>query len=1598
MRHNHQQQQYRQPSNHGHSYNPRQQLHPQQRQKFLPPKPMMPAKEDRHNDTNRTSPEPRPRRTVFFPDEEEEEEEEEEKENGGWYISDDEDDDENTIDFVYENDENDTIGNAENIHSMVPYKQSQSSVLPPQSPMHLATKKRAIPPSYHKQSPNAALGDNKGEDFGGFDNDGESHRQEEIQVVEETWHADFDDAEPQKTIQPPPAEPMNPVSFPEQDGRTSADPNSHDDSSIANCIVTSSSESETLEIVQSRSVESQGSTDAVRVRRSSRHKRLVSTMRRSRPGRNGPKFGKDEIANKNGPSFESHCDLPPIPPSSSTLSVDLDKDEAQRILSARVIPLQALARGHFARKEASVRIGALLTLQRAFRTWLDNVRVEKLLRQHDFLTRASQGSVGTDVFCAIHIQRIWRGYVVRLNRENAATRIQSAWRSFAAVEQYYRDLSDIVLVQSAIRRWLGMRRHFDALERVMAIQAANATVIQSAWRAFDSSMNYLNVKLDIIIVQSVVRRWLVQQQSKRSKASYVATKRLVRSLMLRSELKRILGLRLRRHAAKYAPLLTAEDIDLYQGASLAVQTVWKRILCSIVSIQFCWRSHKGRSLFQQQRTAAISIQRGYRSLCDKRLRSATRIQACWRMVECRRPYRRTTSAIAIQAFWRKASIEREYSRILKKVTAVQSLARGRIAREGLRRRHEACLVIQHQFRCMVLRKKARKVVARKRKKLATKRRISLQYQYREKMAAASAIASFWRGYTVRSRIQKWSAAAVVIQRIVRGCQERRRYLRAAKGVCLVQSLVRKYLARTRYRNAIKNVVKIQAATRRVLASKEYLDTLADVILLQCSFRRYLQERRFRTMVQEANSAALVIQSCFRRHRAEKHFRAVIHSAVKLQRQIRRYIAEESFSLCVEATTVVQSIARMYVARSRYRRAYKAAPILHAVVRQFIARRHYLKVRAAATVVQSVWRRYQAQQYLQKALERQALRRHYLKLRAAATMIQRNWRRYQAEQYRQKALRSVVIIQSQVRRHLVEECFFLILNATIMMQTSMRLWKHQRKYNALRSATIKSQAIVRMVAARNRYLEQRNASVLLQNRWRCWVAQKGFKQMTKAATCVQRLARTYIARMRDRAATRIQSFCRMIIARSKYLILQERCLAFHRAVVSLQSNQRRKVVERRYRSQRSAAIQIQKTWRSYAVEMWYIDTILFTLTIQAAFRRHLALKRYKTATKAILVVQSSVRMLSAKCMRRNTIDAAKNIQREWRRFDLCRRNAAATIIQTNFRAYCTRSRYAKTVQNTVLIQKISRAFVERQRYQRTREAVILIQANARRRPIRNEFVRSCEAVKKIQAQVRRYFAEEDYLMSVLRTIQLQAWYRSESQRRVYCATQAIALLLQTIYRRRNAEIQYRKLRFASILLQRTIRRHQAKQSYEKTRDAAVAIQKNVRRHQAVSELHLTKAAVAVIQSSWRRVFVARKEYSSAVRIQALWRRFLAEEFFWLAKMEHSSAVTIQSNTRRHVAEKRFRILVQSTSIIQRSVRRWQVQSAYRTKKYTVPLRQLLSCFKLSTVDATPRFSIGSSDLPQFSFSELSVGIRPNSPMRRPEMQQLLYRKMFGDIKL
>ena len=233
--------------------------------------------------------------------------------------------------------------------------------------------------------------------------------------------------------------------------------------------------------------------------------------------------------------------------------------------------------------------------------------------------------------------------------------------------------------------------------------------------------------------------------------------------------------------------LRTEDLEVYQSASLAVKAVWKRILCSVVCIQNCWRSHNGRVSFQQQRSAAISI------------------QAWWRKLRCQRVYRRTTSAIAIQAWRRKVPVEREYITLRKKVIVAQCIARGWIAREQMKKRQGACLVIQRLFRSKLLRDETRRLVSQKRKRLAIKRRLAKQQEYREKISAASTIAAYWRGYTVRSKTCDFFAskkAIIVCQSITRGYLERRRLAIALRSIRLLQSLMRRHLARTRFVTAI----------------------------------------------------------------------------------------------------------------------------------------------------------------------------------------------------------------------------------------------------------------------------------------------------------------------------------------------------------------------------------------------------------------------------------------------------------------------------------------------------------------------------------------------------------------------------------------------------------------------------------------------------------------------------------------------------------------------------------------------------------------------------------------------------------------------------
>lgn len=100
----------------------------------------------------------------------------------------------------------------------------------------------------------------------------------------------------------------------------------------------------------------------------------------------------------------------------------------------------------------------------------------------------------------IAIQAWYRGVSTRYEvgeREYSAIAIQSNWRRYLCQMSYQFDIIDIIIVQSIIRRRNAIKQR----------KSLCAVKIQSAWRSYDCSMTFVHTLADIITVQSVIRRW-----------------------------------------------------------------------------------------------------------------------------------------------------------------------------------------------------------------------------------------------------------------------------------------------------------------------------------------------------------------------------------------------------------------------------------------------------------------------------------------------------------------------------------------------------------------------------------------------------------------------------------------------------------------------------------------------------------------------------------------------------------------------------------------------------------------------------------------------------------------------------------------------------------------------------------------------------------------------------------------------------------------------------------------------------------------------------------------------------------------------------------
>jgi len=573
-----------------------------------------------------------------------------------------------------------------------------------------------------------------------------------------------------------------------------------------------------------------------------------------------------------------------------------------RLLSAAAVPIQTEIRRFIAKRRAEDRIWALTVIQSYFRMWkAETIRFETLYCvtkiQACFRGWLLRDTLEDEHFCATEIQKIARGYLatmqvyedlynitvvqsiarrkaaivkakIRLNsiltiqsfyrgmrwrrelaiQHNCSTTIQSAWRGYSAQVTYQFDIVDIIIVQSIFRRRSAQRLHASIIHKK---HTEAAVVIQTCWRTYDCTMTYLHSIADILIVQSVVRRWI---------------------------------------AMRFVPLYRAE---VHNRNAVTIQTVsrgWsarmmlKKMKASI-QIQSAWRGFQCYIDYIFTMADIVIVQRTVRQWLAVRHVNAIRKRI--------KKDNYNAAATRIQKIWRGYHAHMAMLFTLVHIIVVQSVARRRLAIarfKPVRLEHRSAIILQSQYRGYMVRNDyieylaARKIQACFRRTLA--RNIYIEYQ------AARCIQAQARRIIAVKNFKEYRAA------------------RAIQCWYRCQSISRDYSVFVAARKIQAQWRGFEA--RRVVGDELWLrDDAATSI--QKTWRMFYQFSNY-TILSFEKHAATTIQRCWRGFWQSSHYVILQFEIVRIQAFLRGNHQRKKLKQQNDSARVIQSTARRFMAR------------------------------------------------------------------------------------------------------------------------------------------------------------------------------------------------------------------------------------------------------------------------------------------------------------------------------------------------------------------------------------------------------------------------------------------------------------------------------------------------------------------------------------------------------------------------------------------------------------------------------------------------------------------------------------------------------------
>jgi len=445
-------------------------------------------------------------------------------------------------------------------------------------------------------------------------------------------------------------------------------------------------------------------------------------------------------------------------PSPDPEPLDPIQRAGRRLLSKAAVPIQSMGRRFLAQQEAVDRMWALIEIQSYMRRWraeahllacsLASVTIQRMIRGHLAKVQLRETKAA-----AVHIQRVVRGHLAQawaFETVYSIITIQALARRFLVQLGVSDQIFAATLFQSSYRGYVQRKSYVQ--------ERAASTRVQTFWRTHSERLRYKCALVDIIIAQSVVRKWAAVREAnnRRNRLEYSSC------VLIQKTWRRHWGVD---SYEKYRAARTIQsawrgfqgytDYIFYLVDILLVQRVSRRWLAikeanrrrkynAATKIQTVWRTHHARMGLYQDLADIIRVQ----SMARLYLAHAAVYQ---RKIEV---YEEDEAATKIQAAWRGFWSYSHFVIMQFEVTKVQAAMRGVLTRRQQQFRLGCCILIQAAARRYLARQSVDELLI-ERAFVASK-----ALEMRERLSAERI--QFW--WSVVQECQKEKKAALVIER------------------------------------------------------------------------------------------------------------------------------------------------------------------------------------------------------------------------------------------------------------------------------------------------------------------------------------------------------------------------------------------------------------------------------------------------------------------------------------------------------------------------------------------------------------------------------------------------------------------------------------------------------------------------------------------------------------------------------------------------------------------------------------------------------------------------------------------------------------------